>query len=106
MTIEILTSALEENRNFVFSCRKCANNPKAHQFANTQAANDSYEVKKEFLESITSDPSVLKERAVELKALQEEQKEEQIALEIEREQAERAAERIKFNRIIGETVDK
>jgi hypothetical protein len=106
MTLETFSTILEENRNFVAACKICAHTPSAHQFANKEASNDAYEAKKTFLEAITSDPTVLKERAADLKLLQEEQKEAQIAFEVELEQSAKAAERIKFNRIVEETANK
>jgi hypothetical protein len=103
-TIE-LAAALEDNRQFVDNCQRIAGNPSAHRFANMEAGNDAYEAKRAFLESITSDPAVLPERAAERAKLLEEQNDERVALEVEMERARLADQRIKFNRIIEETKD-
>lgn len=97
---ETLANKLETNRQFVSNCRRIAGNAGAHRFANTDAGNDAYEAKMTFLASLEKE--VLPIRAKVEAELLEEHQDMLVAIAVEQEQAARAAERIKFNSIVGD----
>lgn len=91
---------LSEKVSFAKNCRTVARN-KGHRFANAMAA-EAYEAKVAFLESITSK---IPERVQTVIELEQERKDIETALAMEKEQAARVTERLKFNEIISATKD-